>query len=78
MKKTIFERMCGIYIRQGDYLIPSLALPEEEQRYIDVWGERPLRYLKICLKAVYLNLLTNGRLRQKKENRLRQKKEKAY
>lgn len=35
MKKTIFEEMGGTYIRQGDYLIPCLTLPEEEQRVID-------------------------------------------
>ena len=32
MKKTIFEEMGGTYIRQGDYLIPCLTLPEEEQK----------------------------------------------
>ena len=38
MKKTIFEEMGGIYIRHGDYLIPCLTLPEEEeQRFIGVW-----------------------------------------
>lgn len=63
MKKTIFERMGGTYIRQGDYLIPCLTLPEEEeQRFIGVWGQRHLRYLKEYRKAVYLNLLTSGRL----------------
>ena len=41
MKKTIFEEMGGIYIRHGDYLIPCLTLPEEEeQRFIGVWGQR--------------------------------------
>ena len=63
MKKTIFERMGGTYIRQGDYLIPCLTLPEEEeQKFIGVWGQRHLRYLKEYRKAVYLNLLTSGRL----------------
>ena len=47
MKKTIFEEMGGTYIRHGDYLIPCLALPEEEeQRFIGVWGQRHKRYLK--------------------------------
>ena len=63
MKKTIFEEMGGIYIRHGDYLIPCLALPEEEeQRFIGVWGQRHLRYLKEYRRSVYLNLLTSGRL----------------
>ena len=62
MKKTIFEEMGGTYIRHGDYLIPCLTLPEEEQRFIGVWGQRHLRYLKEYRRGVYLNLLTSGRL----------------
>ena len=45
------------------YLIPCLTLPEEEeQRFIGVWGQRHLHYLKEYNKGVYLNLLTSGRL----------------
>ncbi len=62
MKKTIFEEMGGTYIRHGDYLIPCLTLPEEEQRFIGVWGQRHLRYLKEYRRSVYLNLLTSGGL----------------
>ena len=63
MKKTIFEEMGGTYIRHGDYLIPALTLPkEEEQRVVGVWGQRHLRYLKEYSRSVYLNLLTSGRL----------------
>lgn len=62
MKKTIFEEMGGTYIRHGDYLIPCLTLPEEEQRFVGVWGQRYLRYLKEYRRSVYLNLLTNGGL----------------
>ncbi len=63
MKKTIFEEIGGSYIRQGDYLIPCLTLPEEEeQRYIGVWGQRHLRYLKEYKKIFYTNLLTSGKL----------------
>lgn len=62
MKKTIFEEMGGTYIRHGDYLIPCLTLPEEEQRFIGVWEQRHLRYLKEYRRGVYLNLLTSGRL----------------
>ena len=63
MKKTIFEEMGGIYIRHGDYLIPCLTLPEEEeQRFIGVWGQRHLCYLKEYRRSVYLNLLTSGGL----------------
>ena len=62
MKKTIFEEMGGTYSRQGDYLIPCLTLPEEEQRFIGVWGQRHKRYLKEHKRAVYITLLTSGRL----------------
>ena len=62
MKKIIFEEMGGTYIRQGDYLIPCLTLPEEEQRFIGVWGQRHKQYLKEYRRGVYLNLLTSGRL----------------
>lgn len=62
MKKTIYEEMGGTYIRQGDYLIPCLTLPEEEQRFIGVWGQRHKRYLKEHKRAVYITLLTSGRL----------------
>ena len=62
MKKTIFEEIGGTYIRHGDYLIPCLILPEEEQRFIGVWGQRHLRYLKEYRRGIYLNLLTSGRL----------------
>jgi len=62
MKKTIFEEMGGIYIRHGDYLIPCLTLPEEEQRFVGVWGQRHKRYLKEHKRVVYITLLTSGRL----------------
>ena len=62
MKKTIFEEIGGTYIRHGDYLIPCLTLPEEEQRFIGVWGQRHKRYLKEHKEAVYITLLTRGRL----------------
>lgn len=63
MKKTIFEEMGGTYIRHGDYLIPALTLPEEEeQKVVGVWGQRHLRYLKEYRRALYLNMLTSGKL----------------
>ena len=63
MKKTIFEKMGGTYVRCGDYFIPNLTLPEEEEpRFVGVWGQRHLRYLKEYRRSVYLNLLTSGRL----------------
>ena len=63
MKKTIFEEMGGIYVRYGDYFIPNLTLPEEEEmRFVGVWGQRHLQYLKEYRKTVYLDLMMSGRL----------------
>ena len=62
MAKTIFEEMGGTYTQIGDYLLPDLELPEEEQQPIGVWGQRRLRYLKQHRKVLYYNLLTSGKL----------------
>lgn len=62
MAKTIFEEMGGTYTRVGDYLLPDLKLPEEEQQPIGVWGQRHRRYLKEHRRATYVTLLTSGRL----------------
>ena len=43
--------------------LPDIALPEEtETLSIGIYGERHSRYLKINRKAVYVELLTSGRL----------------
>ena len=62
MAKTIFEEMGGTYTQAGDYLLPDLKLPEEEQQPIGVWGQRHQRYLKEHRRATYATLLTSGRL----------------
>lgn len=63
MEKYIFDEGNGLwYELQGDYYIPCLKLPEEEQRPIGVWGQRHLRYIKQNRKVFYHNLLTSGKL----------------
>ena len=62
MVKTIFEQMGGTYEQQGDYLIPCLTLPTEEEKSIGIWGQRHLRYLKTHRKITYTNLITSGKL----------------
>jgi len=62
MAKTIFEEMGGTYTQVGDYLLPDLKLPEEEQQPIGVWGQRHRRYLKDHRRATYAALFTNGKL----------------
>ena len=63
MTKTIFEEMGGTYTQVGDYLLPDLKLPEEEQQAnIGVWGQRHRRYLKEHHRATYATLLIGGKL----------------
>ena len=62
MAKTIFEEMGGTYTQVGDYLLPNLELPEEEQQPIGVWGQRHRRYLKEHRQAAYATLLTSEKL----------------
>ena len=62
MVKTIFEEMGGTYTQVGDYLLPDLGLPEEEQQPIGVWGQRHRRYLKEHRRATYTTLLASGKL----------------
>ena len=62
MAKSIFERLGGEYEQQGDYLIPRLTVPAEEEQAIGIWGQRHLDYLKQYRKVTYTNLLTSGRL----------------
>ena len=62
MAKTIFEELGGKYERQGDYLIPCIALPAEKEQPIGIWGQRHLEYLKHYRKVTYTNLLSSGRL----------------
>ena len=62
MANTIFEEMGGTYTQVGDYLLPDLKLPEEEQQPIGVWGQRHRRYLKEHRRATYATLLTSGKL----------------
>ena len=60
--KSLFEEYGGTYTMQGDYRLPNITLPAEEERPIGVWGQRRLRYLKQHRKVLYYNLLTSGKL----------------
>ena len=63
MEKHIYNEQTGIsYTLQGDYYLPDLALSDEEEQSIGLWGQRHLRYIKQHRKVLYLNLLTSGKL----------------
>ena len=65
MENRIYDEKKGLwYAKQGEYYLPELALPSEEEKPIGIWGQRHLQYLKEHKQLVYLNLLTNGRLNE--------------
>ena len=65
MENRIYDENNGLwYVRQGEYYLPELALPPEEEKPIGIWGQRHLQYLKEHKRLVYINLLTSGRLNE--------------
>ena len=63
MTETLFEQFGGTYTKQGDYLLPNLALPaEKETGNIGIWATRHKRYLKQYHKVLYYNLLTSSKM----------------
>ena len=63
MEKTIYDESNGLwYELRGDYYIPCLTVPAQEERPIGIWGQRHLRYIKAERKTLYMELLTNGKL----------------
>ena len=60
--KSLFEQLGGTYTRQGDYCLPDVCLPPEEERSIGVYGQRRRAYLKEHYRVRYYNLLTAGTL----------------
>lgn len=63
MQKRIYNEKNGIrYNLQGNYYLPDLKLPDEENKPIGLWGQRHARHLKQNHKVLYMNLLTSGKL----------------
>lgn len=62
MEKSLFQQLGGTYTCQGDYLLPDLSIPPQEERSIEIWGERRRKYLKEHHRILYYNLLTSGKL----------------
>lgn len=50
------------YTGHGDYNLPNLSLPEQDNREIWIWGARRRRYLKNHHRILYYNLLTSCKL----------------
>ena len=60
--ESLFEQLGGTYTRQGDYCLPDVCLPPEEERPIGIYGQRRRAYLKEHHRVLYYNLLTAGTL----------------
>ena len=78
MEKTFFEKIGGKFERQGDYLVPCLALPPEKEQTIGLFGRQHLDYLKQHCKVTYINLLTSGSLNAYLADIDRQAQERFY
>ena len=63
MENRIYDEKNGLwYEKQGDYFIPCLSLPEEEDKPVGIWGQRHLRYIKQRKRVFYTTLLTSCKL----------------
>ena len=60
--ESLFEQLGGTYTRQGDYCLPDVCLPPEEERPIGIYGQRRRTFLKAHHRVLYYNLLTAGTL----------------
>ena len=63
MERYIYDKNNGLlYELQGDYYIPCLKLPDEEQVEIGIWGQRHLEYIKHHRKGFYTALILDCKL----------------
>ena len=54
MDKYVFDGSNGLWYELiGDYYIPCLTLPAEEEQPIGIWGQRHLHYLKEYHRLTY-------------------------
>lgn len=63
MEKYKYDENNGLwYELQGDYYLPCLKLPVEEQVHIGIWGQRHLRYLRENNRVLLSGLQFSGKL----------------
>ena len=51
--ESLFEQLGGTCARQGDYYLPDVCLPPEEERPIGIYGQRRRAYLKEHHRVLY-------------------------
>ena len=66
MKETLFERMGGTYRKDGDYLLPNVAAPE--QPTFGPFGQRHYAYIRKQDKTLFSSLWLSGELNAYIEN----------
>lgn len=63
MEKYIYDNSNGLwYELHGDYYLPCLVIPEEENHTIGIWGRKHLRYLIEHRPMLYNDLILSGKL----------------
>lgn len=63
MEKYKYDENNGLwYELQGDYYLPCLKLPEEEQVHIGIWGQWHLNYLRKNKRVLLSGLQLSGKL----------------
>ncbi len=63
MEKYKYDENNGLwYELQGDYYLPCLKLPVEEQVHIGIWGQRHLNYLRENKRVLLSSLQFIGKL----------------
>ena len=76
MEKYIYDESNGLwYELQGDYYIPCLKLPDEEQVEIGIWGQRHLEFIKHHRKGFYIALVLACKLNRYLADNLKQAEE---
>lgn len=66
MKETLFERTGGTYRKEGDYLLPNVAAPE--QPTFGPFGRRHYAYIRKHDKILFSSLWLSGELNAYIEN----------
>ena len=63
MDKCVFNETNGLWYELiGDYYLPCLTVPAEDEQPVGIWGQRHKQYLKERRPALYNALLLSGKL----------------
>lgn len=63
MEKYKYDESNGLwYELQGDYYLPRLKLPKDENVHIGIWGQRHLNYLRENKRILLSGLQLRGKL----------------